>query len=292
MFTGAVYHSIARSITKLAYYLALDLNAIMLPELASPSVYPSVHLTTPGISHLRSKIVVAFVEGRPLLTPVQLAQYLESRVIAPTEYVRKKLSEVGIKSEVVTIGLKRPDCLAPIGVPKRYACAVFANVPHKDVPMYLHVAKQMKNLYFVYVTGPGYWLEYRELLKLPNVVVYTNINTCNLYYILSRCSLYLAFSHAEGFGMPPIEALYFGVPVLAYNIETYRETIGKYATFVKVEYLEPVKFAYMEFDRVKPVDDVVELVRELFGHRITDVELSYFEGNPLADRVRDLWELT
>lgn len=61
-------------------------------------------------------------------------------------------------------------------------------------------------------------------------------------------------SHAEGFGLPPVEALALGVPVICNDLEIYREIIGDYPVYASVadSYLwrkEIRKLAENRFDR-------------------------------------------
>ena len=46
----------------------------------------------------------------------------------------------------------------------------------------------------------------------------------------SKCLLYL--SYYEGFGIPPIEALYFNIPVLVNDIPVFREIYGEFADYI------------------------------------------------------------
>lgn len=267
---------------RIAYALATDLDGVMLPELSSPTVRPAVHLTTPGLAYLRAENVVPFVEGVPILNIFQYEQWLRARVFSPTHYVRRKLEQIGVSSEVARprIPVFKP---CDINLPRKFVCAVFANVPHKDVPMYVQVAKARKDLMFVYVTGEGYWPEYYELKKLQNVVLLTNLHSCEIEQLIKRCSLYLAFSHGEGLGIPPLDAARLGTPILAYGIETYKETLNGCADFIDVEYTEPLKLSYMYFDRVRVLEDVVKRVK-LTRDRIK-CDVKFFYENELAKRL-------
>jgi glycosyltransferase involved in cell wall biosynthesis len=42
-------------------------------------------------------------------------------------------------------------------------------------------------------------------------------------------------SHAEGFGLPPAEALALGVPVICNTLEIYREILCDYPVYASVE---------------------------------------------------------
>ncbi|CAN5138672.1 glycosyltransferase family 1 protein [soil metagenome] len=58
------------------------------------------------------------------------------------------------------------------------------------------------------------------------------ISDDELAWLYGHTSLFLFLSLDEGFGIPCLEALYFGAPVLASDIPVFREVLGGRATFV------------------------------------------------------------
>jgi len=51
--------------------------------------------------------------------------------------------------------------------------------------------------------------------------------------IYFKASMFINLSYYEGFGMPALEALYFGLPTLLSDIPVYQELFKSYVTFVK-----------------------------------------------------------
>ncbi len=51
-------------------------------------------------------------------------------------------------------------------------------------------------------------------------------------WLYSEASLVISLSLDEGFGLPAVEAAWFGAPLLASDIPVFRETVGSYAHFV------------------------------------------------------------
>ncbi len=69
--------------------------------------------------------------------------------------------------------------------------------------------------------------------------------------LLARSRAALFPSVAEGFGLPPVEALALGVPVICNSLGIYREILGDYPIYVKIEdrYLWINKIAMLTTDQ-------------------------------------------
>lgn len=101
----------------------------------------------------------------------------------------------------------------------------------------LYKAQHSTNLKLVLVGKKG-WLyksifEEVENLKLNSEVLflgYVPNQDLSALYMASKGFIFL--SHYEGFGMPPLEALYLNVPTLLSDIKVFRECFNKLATFV------------------------------------------------------------
>ncbi|MFP7760265.1 glycosyltransferase family 4 protein [Marisediminicola sp. LYQ85] len=58
------------------------------------------------------------------------------------------------------------------------------------------------------------------------------ISNAQLAWLYSTAHLFAFLSLDEGFGLPNLEAIHFGAPVLASDIPVFREILGAYATYV------------------------------------------------------------
>ncbi len=72
----------------------------------------------------------------------------------------------------------------------------------------------------------------RAALAQRRVRLLTRVSSAELAWLYQHARALLFPSLDEGFGLPPVEALYFGCPVIASDIAVLRETLGPYATFV------------------------------------------------------------
>ena len=58
------------------------------------------------------------------------------------------------------------------------------------------------------------------------------VSEARLRWYYRNASLFVFLSLGEGFGMPPVEAAYFGAPTLVSDLPVFRETLGGHARFV------------------------------------------------------------
>jgi glycosyltransferase involved in cell wall biosynthesis len=64
------------------------------------------------------------------------------------------------------------------------------------------------------------------------VVLAGFVSMSELVWLYENCSLFVYLTLDEGFGLPPLEALHFGAPVLVSDIPVMREVVGPLGQFV------------------------------------------------------------
>jgi alpha-1,2-rhamnosyltransferase len=82
---------------------------------------------------------------------------------------------------------------------------------------------------------------------------FENVTDAELAYGYQRCTALVFASRAEGFGLPLVEAMWYGRPVIASDIPVFREIGGDYPRYFNLE-------------------DVQELVRQLHHATVRSVE--------------------
>ena len=65
--------------------------------------------------------------------------------------------------------------------------------------------------------------------SLPNVRVLLGIDDATKAWLLGHCEAFVFPSLAEGFGLPPLEAMYFGAPVFLSRLTSLPEIGGSQA---------------------------------------------------------------
>lgn len=78
-------------------------------------------------------------------------------------------------------------------------------------------------------------------------VVFTGfVSEPRLRWLYLNTALFVFLPLGEGFGMPPVEAAYFGAPVLASDLDVFHENLGEWAHFVEPTDLAAISAAMSE----------------------------------------------
>jgi glycosyltransferase involved in cell wall biosynthesis len=67
--------------------------------------------------------------------------------------------------------------------------------------------------------------------------------------LYENCDIYFAMSEHEGFCVPVVEAMYYGLPVIAYNAAALPETLGNGGLVVNTK--DPLKIAELSYKLIK-----------------------------------------
>lgn len=101
--------------------------------------------------------------------------------------------------------------------------------PLNMIKAFHHYKKRYEtNIKFVFAGGKGWLyedvLEYVEKHGLHNEVIFTGyVSEDEKYFLLKGASIFIFLSIYEGFGIPPLEALKMGTPVLLSDIPVFHE---------------------------------------------------------------------
>lgn len=129
----------------------------------------------------------------------------------------------------------------PVGRPLRYVLTVSALDPKKNhlgmLRAFLAANRKLGEKYRLLVVGSSGWNE-QEILKAMRpmsdsgeVILLQSVPLGELRTLYSCADLFLFPSLYEGFGLPPVEAMKCGTPVVASDIPTLREVLGDSAHY-------------------------------------------------------------
>lgn len=122
---------------------------------------------------------------------------------------------------------------------KKYFLYVGNAYPHKNLETVISAFKKIsdnyKNVQLILVGGKDYF--YTRLLnkimeqKIPNIVLRVSVSDNELIYLYKNAVGLILPSFMEGFGLPAVEAMTLGCPVIASKIPSLTEVCGQAATY-------------------------------------------------------------
>lgn len=224
------------------------------PMLYKKKFIATVHDTTPLVfktGKASTKNPFAYAMKYFVFKQVLSSQISNSlAVITPTQAVKEEITKIygatyeskihpiheGINYEFLTIK-KKNDFLS-----KKYAHNFFVYVgnfyPHKNVERLVQAFSNTRKDIKLILVGPKDFFSERlrhsvNRLKQDNrIVFYHAASHEDLTFFYQNAQALIHPSLSEGFGLPLVEAAYYGCPIIASDIPTFREVLGnKYLSF-------------------------------------------------------------
>lgn len=160
------------------------------------------------------------------------------KIIVPAQTTKKTILKIYPKIKkkitVITEGVffKRKSDLKEIkfNLPNKYLLYVGSLYPHKNIDLILRSLKKI-DYHLVIVTTRGAFLE-KFILKLKKmnlsrkVLILTKLNDRELIYCYQNSQALVQPSLSEGFGLTPLEAMFYQTLVLTSDIDIFKEVCG------------------------------------------------------------------
>ncbi len=122
-----------------------------------------------------------------------------------------------------------------INLPDKFILYVGNAYPHKNLAILLQALHSMKTKHLVIVASMTPYLtklmHNLDPKTRKRVHILSSITDQELGYLYKHASALIAPSLMEGFGLPGLEALVMGTPVVASDIPVFREVYGSSATY-------------------------------------------------------------
>ena len=110
---------------------------------------------------------------------------------------------------------------------KKYVLAVSSMSPSKNFPLVLDVARLMSDVEFIIAGGSNAKVFKSAGLDVPqNARLIGYVSDEELMALYRHASVFVYPSLYEGFGIPPLEAMMCGCPVVVSDIEVFHEVYG------------------------------------------------------------------
>jgi glycosyltransferase involved in cell wall biosynthesis len=183
---------------------------------------------TPDVLQYRELVPRALHSGAVVVTP--------SRTVA--DEVRETYGLPDDRIHVTPLGVG-PEWFGPHGsvrlhgVPAEYFLFVGTRAPRKNLAMLLaahRAARRDEDLPPLVLVGPEGWGP--QIQDEPGVITLDHVPDVDLRALVANASAVVMPSLYEGFGLPILEALATGVPVLASDIPAHREIGGNQVRYV------------------------------------------------------------
>jgi glycosyltransferase involved in cell wall biosynthesis len=192
--------------------------------------------------HLPDTVTTASARYRELV-PRSLRR--AAVVLTPSEAIAAEIaSEYGVPATATPLGVDpewlsaarpTPDWLRHRGLPERYLLFVGTVEPRKDLPTLLAAYRMLRadsrDCPPLVLAGPSGWGPALDLAGLTpaDVVQIGYLEEAVLRPVVAGAAALCFPSLYEGFGLPPLEALAAGTPVVGTDIPTTREVCGEFA---------------------------------------------------------------
>ena len=178
---------------------------------------------------------------------------LAKKIIVTTNYMKSLISpyveekdDIHVVTEPVNISLDSNRAKRHLSKTDKKSqfnvTYIAADRPYKNLKFFIDLAdyfqqKNIANYRFLLVSRlRPETLEYLKSLKLKNLTVLSNLSDISeIYY---DTDIFVNVSLQEGFGRPNVEAMAFGIPIVAGKTEPFKEILGEVGTFAEEGNLE------------------------------------------------------
>ena len=224
---------------------------------------------------------------------------LAKKIIVPTEYVRDAVAKYYLftnRKLVITYEASEPPLKAkpskPEYAPDEFIMYVGSSFPHKNLRRLikaLNVLNQTRpNLKLLLIGKQEFhskrlqrWVKTRAI---QNVVFTGFVSDEELKWLYENCAAYVFPSLSEGFGLPGLEAMTYGAPVLSSNATCLPEVYGDAAVYFDPENIEAMaqtidKVLKNEKLRKELIAKGYKQIKKYSWHRMAEQTLAVYEDS-------------
>jgi len=186
-------------------------------------------------------------------------------IITPTQYVKDDVADfTGVNPEKITVTYEAADYITDTPAPveglagKQFIMYLGRPTPHKNlgrlIAAFVELHKTHPSLHLVLAGKKDANYRRHEARvsaeHIPNVIFTDFISDAQLRWLYEHCSAYIFPSLSEGFGLPGLEAMVHGAPVVSSNATCLPEVYGDAA-----HYFDPLDVSDMAAKITSVIDD-------------------------------------
>jgi glycosyltransferase involved in cell wall biosynthesis len=159
---------------------------------------------------------------------------------------------------------------------QKYFLVVSRLVRHKNINLIIEVANKMG--FPLVIVGTGDQEQYLKKIALTNIQFIGSISDAQLIQYYRKSSALIVASEDEDFGITAIEAMSFGIPVIAYKSGGFRETVIDQKTGVFFTHLtgKDLQKAIQQFQRLKFDRKIIRKHAQQFSQNVFQKRMKEF----------------
>jgi len=292
----AHWYSLKEQVLLPAVLAKLKPDLVHFPHFNIPLLYPGKFVVTihdviksefAGKSSTTRSLPIYFLKHLGYEVSVRVAVGRARKIFVPSRFIKKKLGKTfALQAEKIVVTPEAADeifgeatkqeisegrekqILATHGIQKPFILYVGNAFPYKNLDSLLSALAQLdKNIYLVYVGSRNVFVE-RLIEKakekgVDNRLIITGfVPNEDLAVLYQLAEMFVFPSLSEGFGLPGIEAMSAGCPLVCSNIPVFKEIYGEAAVY---------------FDPKKPKDiaDKIQFVIHNSEFRIQSIKKGF-----------------
>lgn len=248
-------------------------------------------VTIHDVFHIANPSYYSFLKRKLISLYYFFSIKLSAKILTVSYFSKKEIKEtfgedIENKTDVVYNGCDIPvDNILPSKKCSNYILFVGSIKPHKNLKNALIAFEKLdvENIKFVivgkkegFITGDDSVFDIVENInKLTPKIIFTgNINDEDLYGYYKGARMLLMPSFYEGFGLPIIEAMQFGIPIACSDIDVFHEIGGNKLFYFDPYSGEDIKLKIQEALRSEKINyDKTIYTWELVTQKISEILL-------------------
>jgi len=215
------------------------------------------------------------------------------KIITPTETVKNQLENIygkKISEKIIPIyegvNYQIKDVVENSKLAKKYHnffIYVGNFYPHKNVEKLIQAFSKVKADTRLLLLGPkGYFsdkiLRCIDTSKSNKIELFTNPKLNELVFFYKNAKALIHPSLSEGFGLPLIEAAYFNCPIIASEIEVFKELLGKKYLSFNPNNVEDITDKINKFIKNKPKFDYKNLINKYSFEKMAEKTIEIYKN--------------
>ncbi|HWP58563.1 MAG TPA: glycosyltransferase family 1 protein [Candidatus Acidoferrales bacterium] len=201
-------------------------------------LFPDAH-PKDRIEHFEKNFARGIDRANHLITD---SEYVRAEAVEVLRFPAEKITAIPLGVEHETFKLRDKNSLdqrrRELGLPENFILFVGTREPRKNLTRllqaYLELPARLKRKYFLLLVGPQGWEQAMPRTQgvAERVIVSGYLDTEALSCVYNLARVFVLPSLYEGFGLPPLEAMACGCPVVVSRVASLPEVCGDAAYYV------------------------------------------------------------